>query len=375
MSVLFILIGLSVLLFISNNVYKRYWPTGIKADVHFSNDKAVEGDSVDLCQVIEYTGKLPLPWVRVKFQISRDITVPHSTGGTVTDRYSRMDIMHVGRNEKVTRRIPVECPKRGQHRIFSVDVVSSDPFHTRNLVTSFGGNNGITVFPRRTDIPQIIDAAHRMMGEYVVRRSRMEDPFMFRGVREYVPGDQMSHINWRVTARTDELAVNQFDYTSDLSVSIWLAIEEHADRRDAQLCEETIRIAATLLGTFIDEGVPASLCSNGRDCFTGQAFRSGHGSSSQHKDSCLTALARIDAEKDAVPMIDLVRSIPRVSMDNEMIIVVAGETSRELCSEVSRIAADRELFWIAPVRSEEKAKLSGLEEIKNSCVWRVSCER
>lgn len=375
MNILFILVALILVLVIVSHIYRRYWPAGIKASVAFSNDRAVEGDTAELCQVIEYTGKLPLPWVRVKFQISKDIIVPHTTGGTVTDRYTRMDIFRVGRNEKVTRRLPVECPKRGQHRIFGVDVVSSDPFNLHNLVASFAGNNGITVYPRRTEIPELIDAAHRMMGEHVVRRSRMEDPFIFRGVREYVPGDQLSHINWRVTARSDELAVNQYEYTSDLCVSIWLGIEEHEDARDYELCEESIRIAATLLGTFIDEGVPTSLCCNAPDCFTGKVFGVGHGCSQEHKDICLTALARLDIEKDAMSMTDYVRTVPHTSGDNELIIVVSPKTGRALCEEVVRSAAGREIFWIVPVRSEEEQQLPGLDLIKNSCVWRVNCER
>ncbi len=375
MNILFVLLALIVLVLVVGRIYAARWPEGLRAEVRFDRDRAVEGDTVDLCQIIEYTGRLPLPWVRVKFQVSRDIIVPDAAETSVTDKYSREDVFCVGRMEKVTRRISVECPKRGQHRVYGVDAVSCDPFHFRRFVTSFGGNSGITVYPRRTAIPEIIDAAHQMMGEHIIRRSRMEDPFMFRGVRDYVPGDQLSHINWRVTARTGELAVNQFDHTSDLRVSIWLGFERFPDARDYSICEESIRMAATLLGTFIDEGIPTALCCNGVDCYTGKPFRAGHGCSPEHKDNCLTALARLDGEKEAPPFEDIVSLLPNPTGDSEMVIVVSPHTTVPICQKIAREAGERELLWIVPVRSEEEQRLPGLELIKNSCVWRVVCER
>jgi len=375
MNILFVLAGLLILLAVEAAVYGRMWPKGMKASVRFDQSRAVEGDTVELCQVVEYTGRLPLPWVRVKFQISKDITIPDTTNSSVTDRYTREDIFFVGRMEKVTRRLPVVCDRRGQHRVFSVDAVSSDLFHVRKLVAGFGGDQGITVYPRRTNIPEITDAAHQLIGEHIVRRSRMEDPFMFRGVREYVPGDPLSSINWRATARTGELAVNQYEHTSDLCVSVWLGIEEHNDRRDHELDEESIRIAATLVGTFIDEGIPVALCSNGRDCFTEGVVRVGHGSSQEHKDTCLTALARLDIEKDAQSMTEFVRSIPRSSNDSELVIVVSSDVNDRVCEAVSAFTADRELLWIVPVRYDEESEIPMLKKIKNSCVWRVVCER
>ncbi|MBE6759248.1 MAG: DUF58 domain-containing protein [Ruminococcaceae bacterium] len=372
MNILYVILGVLVLLAIERWIYKRYWPKGVNASVRFSQDRAVEGDEVELIETVEYTGRLPLPWLRVKFQISRDISLPGGKGTIVTDNYSREDVFSIRRMQKITRRLPAVCGKRGQHRIVGVDAVSSDMFMTCKTITSFQGNHGITVYPCRTAVPDIEQAARQMMGEHITNTSRMEDPFMFRGVREYMPGDQMSHINWRATARTGKMTVNQFDHTSDLCVSIWLCFEENADWRDYELSEECIRIAATLIGNFIDDGIPVALCCNARDYVAGGAAIIGHGCSQEHKDSCLTALARLDMNKSAEPLDDFLETIPRSVSEDELVIMISPEVEPRRCERVNELTVGRDLLWIVPVNADdEEPELNGLETIRNNCVWRV----
>lgn len=375
MSVIILLIILMALLALERLIYGLSWPSGLNADVRFGQDRAIEGDTVELIETLEYTGRLPLPWVRLKFQMSRDIIIPDSPNAIVTDYYNREELFTVGKLEKITRTLPALCAKRGQHRIVGVDAVSSDMLLTRKLVTGFGGDPGITVYPRRTEIPDILSAVHQMMGENIVRQARMEDPFMFRGVRDYIPGDQLSHINWKASARSDQLAVNQFERTSELCVSVWLGIEDINNWRDHELCEECIRIAATLVGTFIDDGIPVALCCNAMDSATERITLIGHGSSQEHKDYCLTALARLDLNRDAMPLPEFVDRIPATTGSSELVIVVSSVTGAELCGKVKNVTTGRDLFWVAPVRIDETQPPVGLDVIKNRCVWRVDCER
>jgi len=371
MNILYVLIGVLAFLAIERLIYSLYWPKGVDASVRFSQDRAVEGDEVELIETVGYTGRLPLPWLRVKFQISRDIGLPGGKGTIVTDNYSREDIFSIRRMQKITRRLPASCDKRGQHRIVGVDVVSSDLFMIFKTITSFSGSPGITVYPCRTEVPEIEQAVRQVMGEHITRTSQAEDPFMFRGVREYMPGDQMSHINWRATARTGKMTVNQFDHTSDLCVSIWLCFEKRFDLRDHELDEEAIRMAATLLGNFIDDGIPVALCCNGLDFAAGGVTFIGHGSSQEHKDSCLTALARLDMNRDTADLDDFLERIPRSVGEDELVIMISSEVEPGRCERVKELTAGRDLLWIVPVNADEEPELHGLENIRNNCVWRV----
>lgn len=46
--------------------------------------------------------------------------------------------------------------------------------------------------------------------------------FLFRGHREYRPGDDLRRVDWRVAARLGEILVRQFDAERDLVTEVWL---------------------------------------------------------------------------------------------------------------------------------------------------------
>lgn len=48
----------------------------------------------------------------------------------------------------------------------------------------------------------------------------------FRDLREYEPGDDLRHIDWNVTARTDVPFVRQ--YTEDRELTAWLLLDRSA---------------------------------------------------------------------------------------------------------------------------------------------------
>ncbi|MBV8159483.1 MAG: DUF58 domain-containing protein, partial [Acidimicrobiia bacterium] len=64
----------------------------------------------------------------------------------------------------------------------------------------------------------------RLQGDYrTLIRGRGTD---FRDLREYEPGDDVRHVDWNVTARTDVLHVRE--YTEDRELTAWLLLDRSA---------------------------------------------------------------------------------------------------------------------------------------------------
>lgn len=79
---LIIWIGLgAVLLFAAQAwIYSHYWEKGLSAELLFSRESAVEGEECLLLERVENRKLLPLPMLKVKFQVSRTCGFP--TKGT-----------------------------------------------------------------------------------------------------------------------------------------------------------------------------------------------------------------------------------------------------------------------------------------------------
>ena len=100
-------------------------------------------------------------------------------------------------------------------------------------------------------------------GEIKSKAHLIEDPFEFRGIREYQPYDSMKSINWKATAKTGELRVNMRDFTSQKVVRIFLNLEDTGIIKRTEACEAAIKVAAGLVKNFTSEDMEFALYSNG----------------------------------------------------------------------------------------------------------------
>ena len=102
----------------------------------------------------------------------------------------------------------------------------------------------------------------RMLGIMQCSRHLYEDPFTFRGIREYTTSDPMKTINWKASARTGGLMVNTFDSVMTQKVMLYLDVEDGGILKQEELVEESIALAASLIRKCMRQGMEAGLLTN-----------------------------------------------------------------------------------------------------------------
>lgn len=78
-------------------------------------------------------------------------------------------------------------------------------------------------------------------------------------------------VNWKATARSGELKVNQKGCTAQRSVRLVVNLEDGAILRQEDLLEASIEMAAAAAELFIGQGIRTSLETNGPDLLTKEA--------------------------------------------------------------------------------------------------------
>ena len=201
----------------------------------------------------------------------------------------------------------------------------------------------------------------KMTGETVVPRTDCDDPFTFRGIRQYQNFDSIRDINWKASAKTGDLRVNIHDFTADQEVVILLDSEWDALLKPDSLLEESIRIAASISDELIGKGIMTSLLTNGRDCISDQIIQIPAGAHSQHSHSIQYALARLKIQNEvAVPSLPALLQEQTERMDaqpNRKLswVLISTQTNQQV------IAAWKELrqravksYWIFPAYSRSE---------------------
>lgn len=259
-----LLLGVLLAFWLQETVYKKYWCRRLSVHTEFVDSSVYEGEISHLREEISNNKKLPLPALEVRLSMSRNLEFSSEAkqNSSITDQSYRRDIFSLLFHQKVTHTLPFLCRRRGYYQITNVEVVGCDLFFSGEYYLNAPQQTALFVYPARTDAGRIRLICRTISGMVLTQSRLYPDPFEFSGIREYLPTDPMHHINWKASARSSSLMVNQFDSTTSISVTVILDVEDAGILRWESLTEESIRIASSLAARMVREQMELDLISN-----------------------------------------------------------------------------------------------------------------
>lgn len=366
MNVLFMLLGVLIVYIIVKQVFRHNWNKELSVDVRFDKKHAVKDETIYLTEIVTNAKVLPLPCVNLKFQIGRELQFTDAdTNSSVSDKVYRNDVFSFLSNQRITRRIPLKCTKRGVFRISGLEITFSGPFMNEINVIKYDNDCQITVYPKVADMKQLRAVNTRVTGEVQRRKYLMDDPFVFRGIRDYTSNDSLKNVNWKATGKTGSLMVNEYDESVSRNVCILLNLEEDGALRYDTIDEEAISIAAGLSEILISQGINVSMICNGCDTDTKEQTIVRKGAGAGHLNYINTALARIDThiymEEYADTLMKRVEDCVDSDFTDCIYVMISSSRRKKLQMIISRIIQEPQSFvWIVP-------HLPGCEYTLDSC--------
>lgn len=342
------------------NVYKRLWHKHLNVSISFTRDHIFQGEQGELQEMIENKKRLPLAMLKVKFQADRNLDFGSAKGSRTTDRYYRNDVFRIGGCERVTRTLKFQGKKRGYYTIDGADLVAADLLLTASFVKDAPTRTALYVYPMPYDSEELRRSLIRLSGEILTRRHLLEDPFEFRGIREYQPYDNMRTINWKATARTGDLKVNRKNYTSLKYVRIFFNIQDDGIRKKEDCVEACLSIVAGLSSGFLSQGLQVSCQGNGMDIVTGSYVSVPAKGGEGQIDDIYRALARIDLERTPVNFAETFREKILVR-SGDMITCFVSPNQYDDFLELLREyqGGGRDYRWFYPVSGSKDPELPG----------------
>ena len=279
-------------------IYQKVWHKNLRVRLSFQEEGIWEGQESTLSEIIENQKKLPLTMLKVKFQTDRHLLFADTKGSRTTDKFYRNDIFQIGALEKVTRVLRFTAGRRGYYTIAEADLVASDLFLTAQYTaTADIGHSSLYVYPKPFSHPEFRQSLKQLSGQVLTKRHLQEDPFEYRGIREYQPQDDLKSINWKATARTGEFKVNQKNYTAEKSVRIFINLEDTGILKKEDCVEASLQIATALLLLFLEQGMQVAVYCNGVDVLHNEPCILEAGGGIRQREAVLRAFALIDTAK------------------------------------------------------------------------------
>lgn len=279
-------------------IYQKVWHKNLRVRLSFHEEGIWEGQESTLSEIIENQKKLPLTMLKVKFQTDRHLLFADTKGSRTTDKFYRNDIFQIGALEKVTRVLRFTAGRRGYYTIAEADLVASDLFLTAQYTaTADIGHSSLYVYPKPFSHPEFRQSLKQLSGQVLAKRHLQEDPFEYRGIREYQPQDDLKSINWKATARTGQFKVNQKNYTAEKSVRIFINLEDTGILKKEDCVEASLQIATALLLLFLEQGMQVAVYCNGVDVLHNEPCILEAGGGIRQREAVLRAFALIDTSK------------------------------------------------------------------------------
>ena len=235
-----------------------------------------EGDDFFLYETIANAKNMPLPNVRV------DVTLPvgldfclytkEGEGTGVSHMHNIESVFVLKPGSAVERRWRIRASRRGIYRLGEARMVVNDIFGTGKLSAFFEATgekeSTVTVLPSPIDLEEYFIPVTDPMGDNTTEFSLIPDPLLYAGTREYRPGDPVSRINQKASARMQKQMVDIDEYTEKNSFDILFNLQSRG-REDAgntpesaELVELGVSVCASVFDRALCEDIPVRMICN-----------------------------------------------------------------------------------------------------------------
>lgn len=260
-----LLLGMLLISVLWEFYYKYQWSREVTVKLWFETDAVYAGQETKLYEVIENRKRMPVPVLEVGFHTRRELDFAGVENTNVSDYLYKRDVFSVLGRQKITREIPVKCTKRGRYLASDADITTHTLLYRKHYSKAIGTEAEIYVYPKMTDVSEIVTVCERMLGTLQCAKRLYEDPFAFRSIRDYTTDDPMKTINWKASAKTGALMVNTFDSAQSQKAMIFLDVEDTGILKYEDLVEEGIALAATMMRRLLRQNIEVGFAYNGKN--------------------------------------------------------------------------------------------------------------
>lgn len=214
------------------------------------------GASLNVVLRTRVHGWLPWPWLEISDDLPRSLTRRTKYSAEATLFWLRKGLLR-----RAAYRIPDLV--RGVHTWHTLRYRSGDLLGFLTYESQLAKPAQLVVYPRTIALPPFQFFPRRTEGSVLSRKTYNLSQTQLVGIRDYQPGDRLSLIDWKSTAKTGSLLSKEFEpLLMSFSLIILDCFVGAWDRGYDPAFEEAVTITASLAKTAVSAKVPIRFLSN-----------------------------------------------------------------------------------------------------------------
>lgn len=211
----------------------------IRASLHLSRERVLEGDEIEAKLLLTASSDCE---AQLALVLPRGI---EPAGEPLSF------VLRLERERPRTVPIKLTCRRWGAYRMGELRVRSGDRARLRLTDDHLSGRAVLRVYPSRERLQSLVKPLETQpFAGNRVSRAKAEG-IEFADIRPYVRGDRVRRLNWRASARSQTLYVNQQHPERNADVILFLDSFAEAQRRGEGTLDLAVRAAASLAEHYL----------------------------------------------------------------------------------------------------------------------------
>jgi len=281
---------------------RRWWvsklPQLVTVSWEAEQSRVMPGTPVQVRLTLANHSWLPLPLTRLQFSLPEHVKIEGADSVTISQKRTVAELwLSVPRKSQVERSLVLIPSQRGVIWLSEMQGEALDPFGGEGCPLVLPMPFSLLVYPSILPLPAFSLGETEAVGNRLSRQRVQDDPTFLRGLRPYAAGDRLRSIDWKASAKTNELQTRHYEYTARPSWRIvghiLPSFEPTLQRYNDAVNERTISCLAALATRCRQEGLAYELLLNVR--FRGKDHLDlPKGSGKKHYVQAMTQLARLN---------------------------------------------------------------------------------
>jgi len=224
----------------------------LRVTVDVERFAALEDDELDVKLIV--SADLPVERLEIVLVVPEGLEVVSGANA---------QSIRLGREDERTLHIRLRCLRWGNYRLGDVRLRGRDRLGLMVWETRLDRRTRLRVYPRPETLRQVVKPAWTQVhtGNQVARQKG--EGMEFADLREFAPGDRVRSINWRASARRNELVVSERHPERNADVILFLDTFADARAGGRSTLDLAVRATATLAARYLERRDRVGLVSFG----------------------------------------------------------------------------------------------------------------
>ncbi len=263
-----------------------------------SQNRVFMGEEVTLTVAVTNGKPVPLARLSVQDTIPLEVEVldAETSGSSSPNSQTLRHLTSMAWYERIRWEYKVKSAHRGLHMLGPAQVESGDLFGFFSSEKSFPERDYLLVYPDVVPLGALGFPASRPLGDVGGGNRMFEDASRPFGLREYRLGDPMKTVDWKATARMQQLQVRTFEPSTSFTVVLVVDVDTTAHYWEGYSAAnlERITVAGASVASYAaEQGYNLGLFSNGTPMLADRPMKIAPSQSPDQLTIILEALATI----------------------------------------------------------------------------------